>query len=131
MPLPPLRDLTDSVQHALHYGKSRTPLARVVPDAVHPGMWRIVWPAGSASDMVNLARAKDAAAAIAERGPPARNRRRLHWTKERSKFPPGASPMRFSGEDGPTDGEAGINASLPPIGALPTDEAESARGAAS
>jgi hypothetical protein len=40
-------------------------------------------------------------------------------------------PIRFSGADGPTDGEASINASLPPIGALPTDEAESARGAAS
>lgn len=71
--------------HSLHYGHSRAPLARVVADDYWPSMWRIVWPDGRRSDLVNLDRAKDAAAAIAERGPPARNRRLLHWKKNPSK----------------------------------------------
>jgi hypothetical protein len=44
-----------------------------------PKMWRIRRPDGSTSDMVNLSRAKDAAAIIAERGPPERYRRLFHW----------------------------------------------------
>jgi hypothetical protein len=48
-------------------------------------MWRIIWPDGRVSIAVNLARAKDAAAAIAERGPPARNRHRLRWVSDRSE----------------------------------------------
>ena len=83
--------------HALYYGTSRAPLARVVPAAGYPGMWRIACADGSLSGMVNLDRAKDAAAAIAERGPPARNRRRLHWKQERSKTGLAAPPMRYSG----------------------------------
>jgi hypothetical protein len=78
------------VNHALYYGNAHTALARVVPDALWRGMWRIAWPDGQVSDIVNLARARDAAAAFAERGPPARNRRRLHWKQGRSKTPPGA-----------------------------------------
>jgi hypothetical protein len=34
----------------------------VVPDERYPGMYRVRLPDGSLSDMVNLARAKDAAA---------------------------------------------------------------------
>ena len=81
--------------HALHYGKSRKPLAWVKPDDRYPTMWRIHWPDGSVSDMVNLTRARDAAAAIAERGPPARNRRRFHWVQERSKQPLQAGVSAF------------------------------------
>ena len=55
--------------HALHYGSARTPIALVVPDSV---MYRIRWPSGELSDMVNLSRAKDAVVAICERGPPRR-----------------------------------------------------------
>jgi hypothetical protein len=51
----------------------------VVPDSRWPNMWRVRSTDGSLSDMVNLARAKDAAIAIAERGPPARNRRLVSW----------------------------------------------------
>jgi hypothetical protein len=51
-------------------------------------------PDGRCSDMANLSRAKDAAAAIAERGPPPRNRRRFHWKLQWSKTPPGACPVR-------------------------------------
>jgi hypothetical protein len=79
--------------HALHYGNAREPLARVIQDERRPSMWRIRWPDGQRSDMTNLSRAKDAAAAIAERGPPARNRRRLHWQKERSKSTVEAPPI--------------------------------------
>jgi hypothetical protein len=81
--------------HALHYGKSKTPLARVKPDERYPTMWRIHWPDGSVSDMVNLSRACDAAQAIAERGPPARNRRLFHWTRDTSKTAPVASDSAF------------------------------------
>jgi hypothetical protein len=70
---------------ALHYGQSATPLLHVVPNVRYPSMWRIWHPDGALSDMTNLSRARDAARAIAERGPPARNRRRLHWKQERSK----------------------------------------------
>ena len=38
--------------------KQRQPKA--VPDAAHPGMWRVQWPDDRLSDMTNLTRAKDA-----------------------------------------------------------------------
>jgi hypothetical protein len=59
---------------------------------IAPKMWRIRWPDGSTSDMVNLSRAKDAAAIIAERGPPERNRRLFHWKIEPVENGRGASP---------------------------------------
>jgi hypothetical protein len=40
-------------------------MIRVVRDAAHPGMWRVRWPDGRLSDLVNLSRAKDA---VEERG---------------------------------------------------------------
>jgi hypothetical protein len=84
---------TQQPRIALYYGHARTPLALVVPDARRSGMWRIAGPDGRLSDLVNLARAKDAAAMIAERGPPARNRRRLHWKIKRSKAARRAPPI--------------------------------------
>ena len=80
------------IAEALRYGRSRAPLAHVAPDDAWPGMWRIVWPDGRRSDLVNLDRAKDAAQAIAERGPPARDRGLFHWEKDHSKTPSGAHP---------------------------------------
>jgi hypothetical protein len=80
---------------ALRYGHTRTPLALVAPDFDWPDMWRIAWPDGRLSDLVNLPRAKDAAEAISERGPPARNRRLFHW--HTSKTPRGAAPVRQTG----------------------------------
>jgi hypothetical protein len=65
--------------HALHYGKSKKPLAWVKPDERYPTMWRIHWPDGSVSDMVNLARAKDAARAIAFRQVPSGDAGMLRW----------------------------------------------------
>jgi hypothetical protein len=77
---------------ALRYGHARTPVALVLPDLDWPGMWRIAWPDGRLSDIVNLARAKDAAEAFSERGPPARNRRLFHW--HTSNSPSGGAPVR-------------------------------------
>ena len=69
---------------ALFYGDARRPLFRVTPDAKYAGvMWRIRWPGGRLSEMANLARAKDAAMAICERGPPRRNARLLRWKHTR------------------------------------------------
>jgi len=79
---------------ALYYGNARAPLVRVVPDGRYPGMWRISWPDGRLSDIANLSRIKDAAAAICERGTPARNRRLFTWKKRPSKTASGASTMR-------------------------------------
>jgi hypothetical protein len=45
-------------------GKGR-PLAHVVPDGRYAGMWRIQHRDGHLSDMINLARAKDAALSVA------------------------------------------------------------------
>ena len=87
---------TGTQVYALHYGRSRAVVV-VVPDAVWSGMWRIRWPDGALSDVTNIARARDAAASIAERGPPPRNRRRFRWEIERSKTPSGAGYVRQNG----------------------------------
>ena len=54
-------------KYALHYGSAERALATVVPDSQWPGMWRIAWPDGRLSDMVNLSRAKDAAGPMRDR----------------------------------------------------------------
>jgi len=69
----------------LCYGRSTKPLAWVVPYERWPQVWRVHWPDGSFSDMANLTRIKDAAAAVAERGPPERDRRRFRGTLDRWK----------------------------------------------
>jgi hypothetical protein len=76
---------------ALHYGRSTKPLALVKPDETWPTMWRIHWPDGRTSDMVNLSRAKDAASAIAATGPPELDKRRFNW---RIKPPADEIPAR-------------------------------------
>jgi hypothetical protein len=50
--------------YALHLGRSKKALLTVLPDAVYPGMWRVLC-RGEQSDMVNLSRAKDAGYSIA------------------------------------------------------------------
>jgi hypothetical protein len=49
----------------LCHGRGRNPLVTVEPDSKYTGMYRIRFPDGSLSDMVNLTRAKDAALAFA------------------------------------------------------------------
>jgi hypothetical protein len=41
------------------------PLMRIVPDAKWEGMWRVQWPDGSLTDMLNKTRVKDAAISLA------------------------------------------------------------------
>ena len=82
-PSRPLARVPDGTEHHLHYGSSRKPIFRVVPDAIHPGMWRVVLPDGSLSDMANLTRARDAAFVMADRGPPRRNQYLLQWKTQR------------------------------------------------
>jgi hypothetical protein len=111
---------------ALHYGTSPTPMVRIVPDECWPGMWRMVWPDGSQSDMANLARIKDAAAEICDRGPPRRDRRRFRWRTEISSavLPANASSRATTVESRP--GGLSMEQSLPaaPVGdrALPRFE---------
>ena len=92
--LAPTRPEIKSQPYALHYGSARTPIALVVPDSV---MYRIRWPSGELSDMVNLARAKDAAMAICERGPPRRDPRLFRWKLDAHERPTRASPARLDG----------------------------------
>jgi|GEM_PF-2309888 len=54
----------DGVNWNLHRYGSKAVLARVVPDAVYVGMYRVRQNTGELSDMVNLTRARDAAGAI-------------------------------------------------------------------
>jgi hypothetical protein len=49
----------------LYHGNNRNPLLTVEPDSKYTGMYRIRFPEGGLSDMVNLTRAKDAAIALA------------------------------------------------------------------
>ena len=51
--------------HQLFRHGQRAPIAQIEPDETHPGLWRSrLLPDGARSDMVNLSRAKDAAAAL-------------------------------------------------------------------
>jgi hypothetical protein len=79
-----------AIRYELFYGQASTPLVRVEPDRTYPDLWRIVWPNGRVSDIVNLSRAKDAAMVLCEHGPPARNPQRLHWRLDRSDSPSGS-----------------------------------------
>jgi hypothetical protein len=47
------------------FSSSGRVLASVEPDLTWPGMWRVRLPDGYLTDMVNLSRAKDAAASLA------------------------------------------------------------------
>ena len=51
--------------YALHAMGRRGHVVSIEPDEKYPGMWRIRQPDGSLSDMVNKARARDAARSIA------------------------------------------------------------------
>ena len=59
------RDLVwDDKQLRLHSVRGRV-LAAIEPDREWPGMWRVRMPDRHLTDMLNLSRAKDAAASIA------------------------------------------------------------------
>jgi len=50
-------------------------------------MWRIRWPAGQLSDMVNLSRAKDAARVLAVRNVNSGDSLPLRWIKDTGESP--------------------------------------------
>lgn len=82
------RDLTWCGNSLYRWG-SREPIAEVAPDAKWPGMWRFrLLPDGSLSDMVNLSRARDAAA-----------ERAINVANKHRRSAQGASPMRRNLED--------------------------------
>lgn len=72
----------------LRYGRQTKPLVTVRPDAQWPSMWRLHWPDGSISDMVNLSRAKDAAMVLAMRTVPGNKPQLLHWMVDRAPAEP-------------------------------------------
>ena len=80
----------------LHHGRERGPLIELVPDAQWPGLWRLRTPDGQLSDMVNLTRAKDAATAIAERGPPRQNAGLFRWKLKQCETPTEALPCVYA-----------------------------------
>ena len=85
---------------ALYYGRSTKPLAWVVPDERWPKMWRIHWPDGSISEMVNLSRAKDAAVVICLRSAASHDSRMFHWEPaHRQEAIPGG-PRALNGPPG-------------------------------
>jgi hypothetical protein len=87
--------------HCLHYGSARRPIAEVIPDSCWPGMWRIRTPDGSLSDMANLTRAKDAAFVMAQKGPPARDGKLLHWQAAPLGEPQGRPVVRTNEQTDP------------------------------
>jgi hypothetical protein len=72
---------------SLTYGDTRAPLALVVPDARWPRMYRVHWPDGRVSDLANLARCRDAATTLCERGSPERNWRLFRWKLDLPETP--------------------------------------------
>jgi hypothetical protein len=51
--------------HRLFLKEESAPLAEIVPDTQWRGMWRVLLPDGSLSDIVNITRAQDAARSLA------------------------------------------------------------------
>ena len=64
---------------SLHHAGSQRAILYIVPDPPWPDMFRIQFLDGGLSDFGNIARVKDSAELIAERGPPHRNRSDLRW----------------------------------------------------
>src|SRR4030095_16201121 len=73
---------------SLHFGRSRQPLAWVVPDEKYPQMYRVHWPDGDTSDMVNLTRGRWAAVSICLRTAPSHDRRLFNWRAGRRRSGP-------------------------------------------
>ena len=82
--------------YLLRYGQNKKVLARVLPDEKYPTMWRIHWPDGEVSDMVNLSRACDAGAVLLRRRRPELDWKLLHWDRTTDRA--GGSPMRSDGD---------------------------------
>jgi len=77
----------------LYCNRRQTQVA-VVRDVKYPQMWRVGWPDGTLSDMVNIARAKDAAFDYAE-GVEARKNRHKSPLKLLANFSWSGAPVCF------------------------------------
>jgi hypothetical protein len=66
-------------------------VAQVIPDAIHPGMYRVDLGDDPLSDMVNLTRAKDAALSLADRA--------LEKGRRRAQGTPPISEIELAGVD--------------------------------
>ena len=86
--LPSRRPSTGSF--SLHYKRQGKPLAHVIPDPKWPGMYRVRGSDGTLSDLVNLARAKDAAERVVASKISLHDRNRLTW---RESFKGGGTPL--------------------------------------
>lgn len=58
---------SEGTQLSLYHGSNCRPLVGIEPDSKYPGMFRVRYPNGNLSGIVNLTRAKDAAAVFALR----------------------------------------------------------------
>ena len=83
----PPYNLLQAPRWSLHLCYGKTALVQVVPNELYPNMYRLAWPSGEISDLANLSRIKDAAAAICERGPPHRDAKLLLWKQNHLESP--------------------------------------------
>jgi hypothetical protein len=78
-----------------------TALARLVPDEIYAGMWRVVRPGGGGlTDMVNKTRAKDIAFGLAEKAIYLRLPPQFEPAKNGHFFEGSAPPVRQTGRAG-------------------------------
>jgi hypothetical protein len=89
---------TSSATLELHIGRRQTDVS-VRPDPAHPGMWRI-HQGDRVSDMVNLARAKDAAMCwlAQSRGRGLGSEEVAHWHRRETPAEPRCSAFRQPAE---------------------------------
>jgi hypothetical protein len=85
----------------LYCGDSTRPLAVVVPDDLHDGLFRIRFDSGQISDLTNLVRAKDAAVSIADC-----HGKAFRWQAYATEAT-GSPPMRWPGNSDPEPSDRG------------------------
>src|SRR5262249_13163191 len=98
--LPQFRFLPDGNGLKVCLPGKATALARLVPDEIHAGMWRVVRRDGSLSDMINKARAKDIAFGLAEPAIYLRSLPQFEPAKNGHFLEGSASPVRQTGRAG-------------------------------
>ena len=76
---------------------------KLMPDAVHPGIWRVRWPDGRLSDMTNLTRAKDAVTCFIE----------TEERRQRGRHSPLGGRLCVKTDAGTTHGASSESAQMP------------------
>jgi len=98
--LPQFRFLPDGNGLKVCLPGKTTALARLVPDEIHVGMWRVVRPIGGLTDIVNKARAKDVAFGLVETAIYLRLPSQSKPTRNGHFFEGSAPPVRQTGRAG-------------------------------